>query len=68
MGTKLQYEPQGGTHVRQSKILLPETQRELEENETESQIKHTIEHLVMWADELNSKDSKDEFWSRATMR
>ncbi len=33
-------------------------QRELEENETESQIKHTIEHLVMWADELNSKGFK----------
>lgn len=33
-------------------------QRELEENETEGQIKHTIEQLVKWADELNAKGLK----------
>ena len=33
-------------------------QREIEENETEGQIKHTIEELVKWADNLNAKDYK----------
>lgn len=33
-------------------------QRELEENETDGQIKHTIEDLVKWADELNAKGFK----------
>lgn len=33
-------------------------QRELEENETEGQIKHTIEELVKWADDLNAKNLK----------
>lgn len=33
-------------------------QRELEENETEGQIKHTIEDLVKWANELNAKGFK----------
>lgn len=33
-------------------------QREIEENETEGQIKHTIEELVKWADELNAKGYK----------
>ena len=33
-------------------------QRELEENETEGQIKYTIEQLVKWADELNTKGLK----------
>lgn len=33
-------------------------QREIEENETEGQIKHTIEELVKWADELNARGYK----------
>ena len=33
-------------------------QREIEENETEGQIKHTIEELVKWADDLNAKGYK----------
>ena len=33
-------------------------QREIEENETEGQIKHTVEELVKWADDLNAKDFK----------
>lgn len=33
-------------------------QRELEENETEGQIKHTIEDLVTWANKLNDKGFK----------
>lgn len=33
-------------------------QREIEENETKDQIKHTIEELVRWADKLNSKGLK----------
>lgn len=33
-------------------------QREIEENETEGQIEHTVEELVKWADELNAKDLK----------
>lgn len=33
-------------------------QRELEENESEGQIKNSIEQLVKWADDLNSKNYK----------
>lgn len=33
-------------------------QREFEENETEGQIKHTIEDLVIWANKLNTKNFK----------
>lgn len=33
-------------------------QREIEEKETRGQIKHTIEELVKWADELNEKSDK----------